>query len=240
MVAVHERVQFPVLLDAHDELAFLVDRVQFGGRAEVTLAEGRVLQELANAVEVALRRPELRRRFDDQQAWLHIPIKHPAMGECAWDVHVVALAEIHGAERRLQPSLAVVDKHKLVAPGVLVELVLTHCLRRHAEREIHVGVAHDVPAPRQPATPRRYFLAEKMAVLEEVSVHVLHRIRLRLQHLVYQRRRVDVVGDGRDSRKALRADYLLGVERTVGPRKLGVPLGRDGAELLVVGHSWID
>ncbi len=206
-------------------------------RAEVALAVGAVLQELAHVVAVPLGRPKLGRRLHHQQPRLDVTVEAPPVDQRARDVDVVALDELDVAEHGVERPLAVVDVDQLVVRRVLVERVLRHRVRRDAHRHDDVGVAHDGHAAGQPVAAGLDLGPEKVAVGQERLLGVLDRHVLGLADGLDERGRVDVVGDGADPVEALLAQHLLGVEGAVGALELGVALGRDLAALDVEAHD---
>jgi hypothetical protein len=106
------------VLDQHLDVGALgLERL--GGTVQVALAVGRVLEELAEAREVALGRVDVGVGLDRVEPGRLG--RHPAVVGRARDHDVVAGAVGHDAEHGLDGAAARLDVDALVADGVAVE-----------------------------------------------------------------------------------------------------------------------
>src|SRR3989442_15618769 len=102
----------------HVDLAALVAGLELHLRVDVALAERRVLQQLAVAVAIAVRRLDLARRVEAHPELLDVVGQLPRVRRPARDDDVVLLAERHAPEDRAQHAAAAVDVEDLVALAV--------------------------------------------------------------------------------------------------------------------------
>ena len=114
---------------------------------EVALRERGVLEQLAVAVAVAVRRLDLARRVEAHPVLLDALGGLPAVRRAARDDDVVLLAVRDRAEHRPDETRAAVHVDDLVALAVSIEAV--HRLGRLADRDLDVAVPH---SRRRPST----------------------------------------------------------------------------------------
>ena len=206
---------------------------------QVALAVRGVLEELPVAGQVALRRGDVARGLDDVQPQRLVVAHHPPVGGRPGHDDVVTGSHLEVAEDRLDGGGTGLDEHALVAGRVAVE---RRGLARDHVAEPHVGVAQHEPSAghgveRLPLDPGH----------EVVQPQVT-----RQQGMVGSGPLVgQLPGPGVDDRRGQRAvveqrgvrgepllpHELLGVQPAVGVAELGVPLARDVADALVVGHG---
>ena len=237
-VAVHQVAG----LDADLVLALLVVSERELRHAQVALAVGRVLQELAGLLaHVARRRADVAAvgRLEHHEARLLLAVLRLVEGHLVRDAlgdHDVVLGpELERAEGGLHRARAEVDEDALVAHGVLEEVV--HLLVGDAHGHLHVGVAEEHHAAGDGVALGRHGAQLEVAHAHHVGLDVLGLgavERLPADHL---RGRVDVVERGRGAHEALGAEDFLAVERAVRAAELHVALLGDLAELRVVGHG---
>ena len=99
-----------LFFDLDGELAQGVGRRQVGRSAQVALAKGRMLQELAKLVAVALGRQDGRPRLGDKEAVVG-RVKGDLVDGSARNHQVVPIAELEGSEQRSQHAAALVHKN---------------------------------------------------------------------------------------------------------------------------------
>jgi hypothetical protein len=110
------------VLDQHLDVAAALHQ-WLGGAVQVALAVRRVLEELAVAGEVALRRRDVAVRLDrvEPQRGAVRRRRHPPVRGRPRDHHVVTGVDLEMAEDRLDGGRAALDVDHLVADGVAVE-----------------------------------------------------------------------------------------------------------------------
>ena len=214
--------------------------------AQVALAVGGVLEELAVLAEIALGRRDVAVRLDAvrPQRLVAGDLGEPPVRRRPRDDDVVALADVEGAEDRLDAGSAALDVDALVADPVAVPGARR---ARDGIRDAHVTVAED-----ESATGDDVGALDRGGVEEVMELEVPGRQRMvRRRRLVRdpphggadrRRRDVAVVEQGAVGAEALLAHQLLVVELArgapgAGSAVLGVPLGRDAADRLVVRHG---
>jgi hypothetical protein len=133
---------------------------------EVALRERRVLEQLAVAVAVAVRRLDLARRVEGQPALRRVEAE--AVRRPARDHDVVVLAVRQRAEDRLDDALALVDEDDLVALAVAVEVVGLGLRDADPDLDVVVVLEH---APAQHRVAQRLHRAR---VGEAVHVRLGH------------------------------------------------------------------
>ena len=214
----------------HVELAALVIGLELAGRVEVALRERRVLEQLAVAVAVAVRRLDLAGRVEAEPELLLAHRQLEGVRGPARDHDVVALAERHAAEDRPQDAAAAVDVEDLVALSVPVEAV--QGLERLADRDLDVVVPHQEAAAGDGIAVR----VDAVRVGEPVDVCVRDPLlpldRAEVADAVEPAGRLEVEQDRLVAREALVAHDLLDEQRrAVAVRAhLHVSLGGDAAE----------
>ena len=228
----------PAVLDVHVDV-LLVDEQRLRRTAQVALAVGRVLEQLAVAGEVALRRGDVAARLDRVETRGLALAQHPPVDRRAGDDRVVALGDLERAELRLEQRGSALDVDALVTDGVLVQ--------RGREPDVGVGDAHVTVAEDEPTTGHRVRPGSLLVGEEVVEPEVPGEQRLvGRERLVGQlprsrpddaRRDVPVVEQRAVGAEALLAHELLGEDAAVGVLEEGVPLVRHGSDLAVVGHG---
>jgi hypothetical protein len=133
VVEVVVRIDAVLLLDVEEELALLVVGLQILRLADVALAEGRVLLQLAEGVAVALGRDYRAVRLDDEQAVVGA-VEFELIDGAARHHHIIAVFERHRAVHGAQPAAALMDEDDLVGVGIFEEVLVM--LRRGAARMI--------------------------------------------------------------------------------------------------------
>ena len=113
------------------------------GRTQISLAVGRVLEQLAEARQVPKRRRDVRVGLDHIGAQRFVAGRQPAVRRRPRHYDVVATADVEGSEYRLNRGRAVFDVHALVAHGVAVQ---RRRLRRNRVRDADIGIAQHQPA----------------------------------------------------------------------------------------------
>ena len=206
---------------------------QLVGGAQVAFAVRGVLEELAPAAEVLLRRPDVAPRLEHQDPQLGT-VDHPAVHGRGGDDDVVARADPQAPEAGLQLARAGLDEDQLVTDRVAGQGAV-------GDRG-DVGDAH-VLVGQQQVPPRHDVPAD----LEVVGLQVPGRQRVVGRELVGldlhrldvddRRRRLAVVQQRRVRREALGPRQLLGVQAPVGAAELGVTLARHLPELAIVRHA---
>lgn len=234
MVVEHVPAERVAGLDQDLEFAGLGEGLEVDRRADVALAVGRMLQQLAELIPVALGRGDLAARLDDEEA-AFLGVEAHAPGGAVGNDEVVAGIEVEPAELRLQRALALVHEPDLVGLGVAIEKV--HALRRARHAEGDVVVAEKGPARRDRIAAVGHAFGGERAVADGAEGGVFDGLRLHELCLHDPRRQEVMVEDGLDAVKSLQAHQLLAVERAVGLAELGVPLVGDLAETVVVAHE---
>ena len=168
-----------------------------------------MLEQLAVAVAVAVRRLDLARRVEGQPALRAVEAE--AVGRPARDHDVVVLAVGQRAEDRLHDALALVDEDDLVALAVAVEVVRLGL--RDADPDLDVGVVLQHAAAEHAVAHR----LEAHRVGEPVHVGVGHPLldldRLEVADLLDAAGRPQVVEDRLVAGEALEAEDLLDQQR---------------------------
>ena len=229
-VVVELVVLVPVAHPHHQvELAAVAVGDQLGGRVEVALREGRVLEQLAVAVAVAVRRLDLAGR-EEREEQLLVRLRHEAIGGAARDHHVVVLAVGQRAEDGLELTLAAVHEQHLVALAVAVVVVVPDV--GTADRDLHVAVPHQ-----QAAAHHRVALRLDPARVDQVvrvrvrhPLHALDRLELAERH--HAAGGLEVVEDRLVAGEALEPHHLLGEQGAV-VAEGRVALARHAAAALV-------
>ena len=121
-----------------------VDHHEFGRRPQVALAVRRMFEELAEARQVLGRRGDVAAAGDDQRAERLVIRHHPAVRRRGGDHHVVAGTDVERAEHRLEPTVAVLHEHQLVADRVAVQPAVGAGLDPR-DLDVVVGEQHGAP-----------------------------------------------------------------------------------------------
>ena len=198
---------------------------------------GRVLQQLAVAVAVAVGRLDLARRVEAEPELLQARVGLEAVGRPARDDDVVALPEEHGPEVRAQLAGAAVDVDDLVALAVAVKALLG--LGRLGDGDLDVVVVHQQLAPGDGVAARGRAVDVGEAVDVGVGDPLLAADRGEAADLRQPARRVQVVEDRLVAAEALVAEDLLGQQRRAAPsrRTCDVALGGDLTEAQIAHAS---
>lgn len=226
------------VLDEHLDVGALAQQ-RLGGPVQVTLAVGRVLEQLAVARQVALGRRDVAVGLDGVGAQRPLPVRKPAVRGRGRDDDVVALPGLQGSEHGLHGGLAGLDVDDLVADGVAVQ---RRVLGGHDVGDADVAVAEHEPAPGDhvglgPGLFGEQLVQPEMPGLERVVGG--GGLVGQLPHLRVDDRRGQpaVVQQGRVGGEALLAHQLLVVEPAFVVAMLRVALRGHGADLAVVRHD---
>ena len=222
------------VLHQHLDVGALLDE-RLARAVQVALAVRRVLEELAEPRQVALRRRDVGVGLDRVQP--RLLGRQPPMRRRARDQHVVTGAVGQHPERRLDGAGAGLDVDTLVADRVAV---VRRGGRRDDVRDPHVAVAEHQPAAGHRVHPGGRACREVV----QLEVARLERV-VRRRALVGQvpdlavddrRRHAGVVEQRRVRREPLLPHQLLEPEPSLRVAMRGVPGGREVADGSVVRH----
>src|ERR671922_2639250 len=175
------------------EFALVVVRLELLRRMNVPLRERGVLEQLAVAVAVAVRRLDLARSVEADPELLLALREFERVGGATRDHHVVALAEGHPPEHRAEHAAPAMYVQHLVALAVAVEAI--ERLGRLADRDLDVVVEHEQPSPGDRVAARLH----RVRVRQPVHVGVRHPLvalyRPELADLIEAAGRVEVEQD---------------------------------------------
>lgn len=248
-------------LDPHLELAFLIEGEGEFWEPQIALAVGRVLQELAGLLaHIAGRRTDMAavRRFDDQElAPRHVGrsefpllerririggaghgrglIEHHLIRHTLGDDDVVFGPELERTHEREAGAGTKVHEDALIALAVLV--VISHLLDGVAHGHFAVGVAEEDHAAGDRITVRLDACRLEVAHPHRVFFDVLGFGGVKRFPAAHLRGRVDVVHRARGAGKALGAEELFAVERTIGATKLDVAFLGDLTKVDIERHG---
>ena len=235
MVVEDDLVEPVVLLHQDREVALLVVGAERGGPADVALAVGRALDQLAELVPVALGPAHVPAALHDEElGLLAAQVEPPAVQDAPVDDEVVALVERQVAEHRLQRAAALAHVHQLVGLRVAVEVgvVLVGLDVEHR----HVVVEEERHAVERRAAALLHLRGAEVPVPERlVGVGLVLRLPQPARRLD-RGRRMDVVEQRRRAGEALVPHQLFGVDPAVGLAEGDVPLPRDRAQGMVDRH----
>ena len=228
-------VQDALLLDFEYELAYFVVGLQVLGLADVPLAVGAVLQELAKFVAVALGRNHGAVALRDHQTVV-FGVEVDLVNHAARHHQVIAVGKGEVAQEGAQGAGAFVDEDDLVRIGVFVEIGAQGLARGsrgddevvveeqgHAGLQVIVG-GGDVPS------------AEHAAL----DGFLYGQLRRHVDGLAQGRNAggtVDVVEQGAHAVKTFGSKQLLVVDAAVGLLRNRVSFGRDVSQRVVDGHG---
>src|SRR5260221_1972389 len=235
IVIEHDLVQSVVLFHDNREIAHLVEGSQLARNADVALGIRSALDELAVLVSVALRRPRVPLSLDDEQLRLTarrieaIPVHDAAMQH-----DVIALAEREVTVLRLDLARPLRDVHDLVSLRVAIEVLVGLVGLDVVHRDVCIDEQRHAIERR--ASLGRDARRAEMPVAERLVGIGLDAFLTQAPHGVYGWLPVNVIQEGRRSRKAFLTDELLGIQAAIPPAERDVALSGNLSERVIEGH----
>lgn len=191
--------------------------------ADVPLAEGRVFEQLAVVVAVALRRGDGAGAFDNKKAIVFV-VESELIGRATGHHKVVAVGEIEVAVHRAQRAGTFMNENHLVCIGIFIKII-RHALAGSGQRDAAFVVDEDGLSAAQIIVFWCDLEAFEAAVLELFIRNQLRCHAVRVAYLHDLGRRVRVVNQRIQIAEPFGGEQLLGIEAAVGLAELGVALG---------------
>ena len=227
------------MLDQHLDVRAL-DEQRRRRPVQVALAVRRVLEQLAVAGQVALRRRDVAVGLDGVERAPALHRRHPPVGRRARDDDVVAgAASSSVAEDGLDGGRAGLDVDALVADRVAVERATAHAgddVGESARRRCRARSRRPVTASTPVAPSSNSSCSSRWRGVSGWLGARPGRAAPTASHVDDRRRDAAVVEQRRVGGEALLPHQLLVVQVPLGGAVLGVPLGRDAAGSAVVRH----
>ena len=227
MVVEHDLVEPVVLLDQDGKVAHLVVRCELGRPADVALAVGRALDELAELVAIALGPAHVPAALHHQQLGRLGPEIEPvAVQDAAVDDEIVALADRAGRRTRVSSVPApLAHVHQLVGLRVPVEVRVLLVGLDVEHRDVLIEQQRH-PVERRAAALLHLRGAEVPMPERLVGIGLVFRLPEPPDRL-HRRGRMDVIEQRRGPVNPSCPIELLGVDAAVGLPEGDVPLPRD-------------